>query len=159
MTSVTILDSPVVPFPALPAVWTVAEAQKHLGDIPADRILILPSLGGATVNDVERIRATGRICELVDGILVEKTVGWYESRLAIILGQIIQNYLDKEQYRHGARGGTAHWKSFPIWYGLPTFRISLGRDFLAANFQKSQFQSSFRTWRRRFSPKAIRPPR
>ncbi len=95
MASVTNFDSPVVPFAALPAVWTVAEMQERLGDIPAERILIVPSPGTATVDDVERIRgSTGRICELVDGTLVEKTVGYYESNLAGVLIHIIRQFLD-----------------------------------------------------------------
>ena len=95
MASVTSFDSPILPLPALPAVWTVADMQKRLGDIPAERILGVPPLGTARIEDVERIRnSTGRICELVDGTLVEKTVGWYESRIAFVLGHIIQDFLD-----------------------------------------------------------------
>ncbi len=95
MASVITSDSPLAPFPALPAVWTVAEMQHRLGDIPVERILIVPSLGGATVNNVERIRAaTGRICELVDGILVEKAVGYYESCVAAELIYFIRRYLE-----------------------------------------------------------------
>jgi Uma2 family endonuclease len=95
MASVVTPDSPLVPFPALPAVWTVAEMQHRLGDIPVERILIIPSLGGATVKDVERIRAaTGRICELVDGTLVEKAVGYYESCIAAELIYFIRRYLE-----------------------------------------------------------------
>jgi Uma2 family endonuclease len=37
------------------------------------------------------------LCELVDGILVEKPRGWYESTVAQILGQWLQNYLDKHR--------------------------------------------------------------
>lgn len=95
MSTVTDLETLVVPFAALPAVWTVAEMQERLGDISAERILIIPSPGTATVEDVERVRnSTGRICELVDGTLVQKTVGWYESHLAVILSHLIQGFLD-----------------------------------------------------------------
>jgi Uma2 family endonuclease len=37
------------------------------------------------------------LCELVDGILVEKAMGWYESIVAQILGQWLQNYLDEHR--------------------------------------------------------------
>jgi Uma2 family endonuclease len=95
MASVITSDSPLIPFPTLPAVWTVAEMQQRLGDIPVERILIIPSPGIATVEDVERIRnSTGRICELVDGTLVEKAVGYYESSLAGVLIYFIRKYLE-----------------------------------------------------------------
>jgi Uma2 family endonuclease len=84
-----------VPLPALLRVWTVADMQEQLGDIPTNRILAVPPLGTATVNDVEKIRnATGRICELVDGTLVEKAVGYYESNLAGVLIHLIRQFLD-----------------------------------------------------------------
>jgi Uma2 family endonuclease len=89
------IDAPVVPFPALPEVWTVADMQERLGGIPAERILVVPPLGTATVADVERVRnARGRVCELVDGTLVEKAVGYYESNLAGVLIHIIRQFLD-----------------------------------------------------------------
>jgi Uma2 family endonuclease len=81
-----------------PIGWTIADLQARLGHIAADRILIVPPPGTATVDDVERVRnATGRICELVDGTLVEKTVGYFESRLAVILIHLIETFLDKNK--------------------------------------------------------------
>ena len=96
MATVITEGSSEIVLPPLPAVWTIADLQEQLGDVPADRILGVPAPGTATKDDVERTRnLRGRICELVDGTLVEKAVGYYESRIAMILGQIIQNYLDK----------------------------------------------------------------
>ena len=34
-----------------------------------------------------------RLCELVDGVLVEKTVGYYESRLAFVIGYFLEAFL------------------------------------------------------------------
>ena len=75
-----------LPKTALPANWSVADLQDHLGGIPAERIRIYPPPGMASVDDVVRIEAReDRLCELVDGILVEKTMGWYESLLAVVI--------------------------------------------------------------------------
>ncbi len=66
---------------------TAADLLEQLGGVPAERVLVRPAPGTATEKDVIRLRdRTGRLCELVDGVLVEKTVGLYESRVAIVLG-------------------------------------------------------------------------
>ncbi len=72
-----------LPLPFGPMDWTVADVQQRLDGIPADRIRTFPAPGTATEEDVLRVRArTDRICELVDGILVEKVLSSFESRLA-----------------------------------------------------------------------------
>jgi Uma2 family endonuclease len=56
---------------------------------------MIPSPGTATEQDVIDIEAReSRLCELIDGVLVEKTVGYYEARLALILGYFLEAYLD-----------------------------------------------------------------
>ena len=77
---------------------TLEERLADLGNIPAARILAQPTPGTATVADVIRIRDTERrICELVDGTLVEKAMGWQESLLAGVLIQWLRNFLDKNR--------------------------------------------------------------
>jgi Uma2 family endonuclease len=65
---------------------TVADLLKvirTLGDIPADRIRIHPDPGTATEQDVlDVLDREGRICELINGTLVEKVMGFEESLLA-----------------------------------------------------------------------------
>lgn len=75
---------------SFPVTWSLADLQTHLGDIPAERIRLLPSPGFATEADVAEIAAReDRLYELEDGVLVEKLVGWYESILAgLILTEI-----------------------------------------------------------------------
>ena len=58
---------------------TAADILHRLGDIPADRVLINPFPGTATFADLEESETT---CELVDGTLVVKAMGWKESYLA-----------------------------------------------------------------------------
>jgi Uma2 family endonuclease len=74
--------------------WTLADLQEHLGGIPLDRIRAWPPPGTATKEDVEAIHAhTKRSCELIDGVLVEKAVGFYESILAMRLAGFVGEYL------------------------------------------------------------------
>jgi Uma2 family endonuclease len=95
MATVIPFDSPAAGAVALPLGWTAADMQERLGQIPLERILIVPPPGTAAVEDVEKARnATGRICELVDGTLVEKAVGYFESRLAIVLSYFIESFLE-----------------------------------------------------------------
>lgn len=73
---------------------TVAELLERLGDISPSRIRFQPPPGTATEQDVLAAEARGRLCELVDGVLVEKPVSFYESRLAIVLGAIIERFAE-----------------------------------------------------------------
>jgi Uma2 family endonuclease len=68
----------------------VAELIAHLG-VPAERIRMRPLPGTATENDVVMTRP---LCELIDGVLVEKAMGFYESRLAVILAHYLESYLE-----------------------------------------------------------------
>ena len=62
---------------------TLADLLDRFGPIPAERIRTNPPPGTATEQDVIDIEEReSRLCELVDGVLVEKTVGIYESNLA-----------------------------------------------------------------------------
>jgi Uma2 family endonuclease len=62
---------------------TVDELLHQLGDIPASRVRINPSPGYATEQDVIDVHANERrLCELVDGTLVEKPMGYRESMIA-----------------------------------------------------------------------------
>jgi hypothetical protein len=68
---------------APPTIKTMADLQTRLGGIPLDRIWIRPAPGTAIENDVIEAEACeNRLCELIDGTLVEKAAGFEESRLA-----------------------------------------------------------------------------
>ncbi len=78
----------------LPLHWTAADLHLHLGEIPLQRIRLHPPPGAATLADVLSVQAEeDRLCELVDGVLVEKTVGYYESRLALVIGYFLEAFL------------------------------------------------------------------
>ena len=73
---------------------TIADVQERLGHVPESRILSFPAPGTATVQDLLDSSITkGRPCELVDGILVEKSMGWFEGSLGLWIGTLINLYL------------------------------------------------------------------
>ncbi len=75
-------------------VVTMADLLDALGNIPLERIRMQPPPGMATEDDVIAIHAREkRLCELVDGVLVEKTMGFEESRLALEIGYILVGFL------------------------------------------------------------------
>ncbi|MEJ7594498.1 MAG: Uma2 family endonuclease [Planctomycetaceae bacterium] len=79
----------------VPDNWNAADLQQHLGGIPLHRICLIPPPGCASEDDVIRLHdVEHRLCELLDGILVEKTMGWYESILAGLIITRINVYLE-----------------------------------------------------------------
>ena len=71
---------------------TLADVVDDLGGIPLDRILFFPPPGTATEQDVVDQEAHSRLCELVDGVLVEKPMGYLESILAIAIARHLANF-------------------------------------------------------------------
>src|SRR4051812_38303961 len=73
-----------------PNILTVADLLDRLGGVPADRVRYYPLPGSATEQDAVDIEAhENRLFELVDGVLVEKPLGYEESLLAgWILGEL-----------------------------------------------------------------------
>jgi Uma2 family endonuclease len=90
--------------PATPALTAVDVAQRF-GPIPLHRIRFDRYPG--TEQDVIDIDAhEDRLCELVDGILVEKTMGFRESMLACFLSRIIGNWVAPQRLgRVAGEGG------------------------------------------------------
>jgi Uma2 family endonuclease len=80
-----------------PGEWTAADLVERFGPIPLARIRQAPPPGSATEEDVVQIQAhEDRLCELVDGVLVEKTVGTYESYLAVLLVRLIGEFVEED---------------------------------------------------------------
>jgi Uma2 family endonuclease len=81
---------------APPAIETLADLHQRLGAVPLCRIRMHPAPGTATEADVlMRPNGEKRLFELVDGVLVEKPMGYYESLLAGILVGLLRVYLDQ----------------------------------------------------------------
>jgi Uma2 family endonuclease len=76
------------------SIKTLADLLDKLGGVPLDRIRFRPSPGMATVQDVIDIhRQEGKLCELVEGVLLEKTVGFNESSLAALLTGLLNAFV------------------------------------------------------------------
>lgn len=74
--------------------WALADVVEHLGGVPLERIRAFPPLGTATERDVLESKSRyNRICELIDGVLVEKTMGTFESMLAVVLIGYLELYM------------------------------------------------------------------
>jgi Uma2 family endonuclease len=119
---------------SLSTVVTLADLLERFGPIPAARIRYDPPPGTATEQDVVTLEARdNRLFELVDGVLVEKAMGFYESYLALRLARFLQAFL--EQHDLGIVAGEAGMLrlapglvripdvSFVSWAQLPQRRI------------------------------------
>lgn len=74
-------------------IWTASEVIAHFGDISIARIRTNPPPGEATEADVIELHDRhDKLCELVDGTLVEKAMGWKESELAIIIASLLRTF-------------------------------------------------------------------
>jgi len=73
---------------------TVEELAARVGAVPLWRVRTDPPPGTATEADVERIRREeDRICELIDGVLVEKAVSDKTAFLGMELGRLLGNFV------------------------------------------------------------------
>ena len=73
---------------------TTVSLSQRLG-VPSNRIRLSPAPGTATIEDVIHIQDhEGVSCELIDGTLVEKTVGLLESGLGMFLGRLLAEFVD-----------------------------------------------------------------
>ena len=77
------------------AIETLADLLEQLGGIAPERVRLRPAPGTATEEDVLAIRNSPerRLCELVDGILVEKVMRFRESYLGGILTSILWTFV------------------------------------------------------------------
>jgi Uma2 family endonuclease len=77
-----------------PTVSTIADLLDQLGGISPRRVLMKPPPGTATEADLLEVnRQKDRVCELVDGVLVEKAAGYRESLLAGAIGAQLRAFV------------------------------------------------------------------
>jgi Uma2 family endonuclease len=77
-----------------PEVRTLADLLDRLGGIPAERVRYHPLPGTATEADVIAIDAhEDRLCELIDGVLVEKPMGYQESLIALCIATALNAFV------------------------------------------------------------------
>jgi Uma2 family endonuclease len=127
----------------LPTHWTLADLQQHLGGVPLERIRLYPPPGMATVEDALAIdNREDRLCELVDGVLVEKVMSTYESVLAGFLIQRINTFLESRRLGVVTTGDGALWilprkmripdVSFIRWERFPNRKLPKERVYRVA---------------------------
>lgn len=87
---------------APPRFETVADLLHQLGDIPSERVRLRPTPGQATERDL--LEPGAKLCELIDGTLVEKTMGAVESMLNYELGLFLGAFV--KRHRLGIMLGT-----------------------------------------------------
>lgn len=80
--------------PAFNPGWNLLELQQHLGGIPPERIRAFPFPGTVTeVQFDDFVRGRELPCELVDGVIVEKAVGNFQSNATFWLQHYLALYL------------------------------------------------------------------
>ena len=105
MSAILEAQQPPVSFPDEPLVSlrTLEDLLNDLGGILPSRIRLSPSIGAA--NEDSLLAPEGRFCELVDGVLVEKGMGYFESRLASILFAMIETWLAQNDIGYAMADG------------------------------------------------------
>ena len=71
---------------------TLSDILNDLGGISLERIRMDPQPGMATIEDLRRLNGQGGMFELVDATLVEKTMGWRESLIAVVLCRLLSDF-------------------------------------------------------------------
>lgn len=116
-------------------VENLAELLERLGNIPPERIRMRQPPGSATEADVLAVLEAPRtrICELIDGVLVEKAMGYRESFLAMFLGGILDAFVRPQNLGilTGADGTVRLWVgrvripdiAFVSWDRIPGRRL------------------------------------
>jgi len=98
---------------------TLADLLDHLGGIPPERVRLDPLPGTATEADVLDVEQhENRLCELIDGVLVEKPEGYRESLLAAELLGLLREFV-KPRNRGLLSGPDGMMRLFPGLVRIP----------------------------------------
>ena len=88
------LERPPVSAAQVP-LTSVAALVDAFGDIPLHRIVLAPAPGTAVPDDIGRVRGdSGRVCELIDGTLIEKAVGTESDLIGSKLIGLLQPFAE-----------------------------------------------------------------
>lgn len=74
----------------------LSDILEELGGIAASRVRSEPASGKATIADLIRVNDEGCLCELVDGILVQKACGWKESLIVAALIEELSQFARRD---------------------------------------------------------------
>lgn len=102
-----------------PPIDNLEDLHAALGWIPLNRVRWLPAPGTAAEADVVRaLEQEKRLCELVDGVLVEKPMGFFEARVATVLVGCLERFLEDHDLGI-VLGADAAMKLYPGLVRLP----------------------------------------
>jgi Uma2 family endonuclease len=74
--------------------WTAADLVRRFGAIPLHRVQCDPLPGLASEDDVAKLCERKRcLCELAEGVLLEKAMGAYEAYLAALLSHFLTSFV------------------------------------------------------------------
>ncbi|MCA9270709.1 MAG: Uma2 family endonuclease [Planctomycetales bacterium] len=118
----------------IPEHRTLADMLRRLGDVSPSRVRAFPAPGTATKNDLLQLDRKGRrLCELVDGVLLEKAMGWTEAILAATIIRLLGNFVSSHNLGlvAGPDGTIELWEglvripdvAFISWARLPGGKI------------------------------------
>jgi Uma2 family endonuclease len=108
---------------------TFADVLAAVGDVPPERVRVRPAPGTATEADVlEAEEKYGKLCELIDGTLVEKTVGFREAHLASQINRHLGNHVVPADLGYVA-GADGTVKLFPGMVRIPDVAFYLKDKF------------------------------
>lgn len=107
------------PAPAPSSTDSVADLLRRLGSIPPGRVRLSSIGGGATPEDVLTIHdREGRLFELVEGVLVEKAMGYEESELGLLIGSLLLAFVRPRRLGH-VTGADGAMQLFPGLVRIP----------------------------------------
>src|SRR4051812_30091348 len=88
--------APTSPRPESLPRFNMADEWHHaLGDVPLARVVFNPLPGTATEHDqIMRVERQRRFAELIEGTLVEKPIGSFESMIAAIIAKAMLVFLE-----------------------------------------------------------------
>jgi Uma2 family endonuclease len=89
----TLTSPPPKPPSVAAPIETLADLMERLGNVPLDRVRFHPPPGTAVEQDVTTAENEGHLCELVDGVLVEKAMAYSESILAVLLIEMLNAFV------------------------------------------------------------------
>jgi Uma2 family endonuclease len=89
----TLASPPPKPTPIAAPIHTLADLMERIGNVPLDRVRAHPAPGTAVEQDVLTAEKEGHLCELVDGVLVEKAMAYNESTLAAFLIEMLNAFV------------------------------------------------------------------
>jgi Uma2 family endonuclease len=135
-------DYPAASFPT--AYTTVQDVVAQLPGIAHARIRLLPTPGTATEADIERVRREeGKLCEIYDGVLVEKPTGQPEARLAMLIGGLLLQFADEHGIDCSISGADSLLRLLDRQVRMPDVAVILRTQFADGQYPTEQIWRAY----------------